>query len=77
MGGGDPLQNATFGQKMMAQAKEPLMVAVLVMLLGNEQVQSLIARFLPMVSSNPMIGLLVRGLIAGLLFFLLRRFVPT
>jgi hypothetical protein len=61
----------------MAHAKEPLMVAVLVMLLGNEQVQSLIGRALPFAGKSPMIGLLVRGLIAGALFFLLRRFIPT
>ena len=73
----DPLQNMSFSQKVMTQAKEPLMVAVLVMLLGNDQVQSLISRALPPAGKSPIVGLLVRGLIAGGLFFLLRRFIPS
>jgi hypothetical protein len=85
-GGGPPggrigsnggLENASFGQKLMAQAKEPLLVSVLVVILSSTQVQQLIARFLPMAAANPFIGLLIRAAIAGAAFFLLRRFIPN
>ena len=72
-----PLENATFGQKLMNQAKEPLLVSILVVILSGTQVQQLIARFLPMANSNPFIGLLIRAVIAGLAFYLLRRFIPN
>jgi len=75
--GGPPLENATFGQKLMNQAKEPLLVSILVVILSGTQVQQLIARFLPMANSNPFIGLLIRAVIAGLAFYLLRRFIPN
>lgn len=83
-GGGPPpgmmgpgLENASFSQKLMAQAKEPLLVSVLVVILSSTQVQQLIARLLPMAAANPFIGLLIRAVIAGVAFWLLRRFIPN
>jgi uncharacterized membrane-anchored protein len=61
----------------MSELKEPLLVSVLVMLMSSGQLQSLIARFLPIASSNPLIGLAVRAVAAGVLFYLLRRFIPS
>jgi hypothetical protein len=72
-----PLENTSFGQKILAEAKEPLLVSVLVMIMSSPQLQSLIARFLPISASNPLIGLAVRALVAGVLFYLLRRFIPS
>ena len=71
------LENASLGQRLMTEAKEPLLVSVLVMLMSSNQLQSLIARFLPIAASNPLIGLAVRALAAGVLFYLLRRFIPS
>jgi uncharacterized membrane-anchored protein len=74
---GPGLENASFSQKLMAQAKEPLLVSVLVVILSSTQVQQLIARLLPMAAANPFIGLLIRAVIAGVAFWLLRRFIPN
>lgn len=71
------LENVSFGQRIMSEAKEPLLVSVIVMLMSSNQLNSLIARFLPIASSNPLIGLAVRALAAGVLFYLLRRFIPS
>ncbi len=71
------LENAGTAQKIMSEAKEPLLVAVLVVILSSGQVNSLITRFLPMANSNPLIGLIVRALLAGVAFYLLRRFIPS
>lgn len=77
-GGNHPgLENVSFGQRVMSEAKEPLLVSVIVMLMSSNQLQSLISRFLPIASSNPLIGLAVRALAAGVLFYLLRRFIPS
>ena len=71
------LENASFTQKLMAEAKEPLLVAVLVIMLSSNQVGGLIARFLPIADKNPLVGLMVRAGIAGIAFWLLRRFIPS
>lgn len=71
------LENLPFSQKLMHEAKEPLLVAVLVVILSSGQVHSLINRFLPMAQGNPLISLIVRAAIAGFAFYLLRRFIPT
>lgn len=76
-GGGPPLENASFSQKLMSQAKEPLLVAVLVVILSSSQVHQLIARFLPIAAANPFVGLVIRAVIAGVAFWLLRRFIPN
>lgn len=77
-GGAPPgLENTTFAQKLMSQAKEPLLVSVLVVILSSTQVQQLIARLLPMAAANPSVGLLIRAVIAGVAFWLLRRFIPN
>jgi uncharacterized membrane-anchored protein len=47
------------------------------MLMSSGQLQALIARFLPIANSNPLIGLTVRAVLAGVLFYLLRRFIPS
>lgn len=75
--GAKGLENVGMGQKILSEAKEPLLVAVLVVILSSGQVGSLISRFLPMANSNPLIGLIVRALLAGAAFYLLRRFIPT
>lgn len=75
--GGQGLENKTFVEKLMAEAKEPLLVSVLVIMLSSNQVGSLLARFLPMADKNPLVGLLVRAAIAGAAFWLLRRFIPS
>lgn len=74
---GPPLENASFSQKLMTQAKEPLLVSVLVVILSSSQVHQLIARFVPMAAANPFVGLLIRAVIAGVAFWLLRRFIPN
>jgi hypothetical protein len=71
------LENMPFGRKLMYEAKEPLLVAVLVVILSSGQIDSLIRRFLPMAQTNPLIGLLVRAAVAGAAFYLLRRFIPS
>lgn len=71
------LANIPVSQKILGEAKEPLLVSVLVIIMSSPQLQSLIARFLPIAASNPLIGLGVRALFAGILFWLLRRFIPV
>jgi hypothetical protein len=71
------LENVPFAQKLMHECKEPLLVSVLVVMLSSGQVVSLINRFLPMAQGNPLIGLAVRAIIAGIAFYLLRRFIPS
>ena len=71
------LENKSFGQKAMAEAKEPLLVSVIVMLMSSGQLQSLITKFLPIAAGNPLIGLGLRAVVAGVLFYLLRRFIPA
>ena len=71
------LENKSLGQKVMAEAKEPLLVSVIVMLMSSGQLQSLISKFLPIAAGNPLIGLGLRAVVAGLLFYLLRRFIPA
>lgn len=71
------LENASFTQKLMTEVKEPLLVSVLVIILSSNQVGGLIGKFLPIADKNPLIGLMVRAGIAGLAFWLLRRFIPT
>ncbi len=77
MRGPGDLENLPFMQKLMLEAGEPLLVAVLVVILSSGQVHSLINRFVPMAQGNHLIGLLIRAVIAGLAFYLLRRFIPT
>lgn len=72
-----PLENQSFTQKLMSEAKEPLLVSVLVLLMSSNQLQSLIAKFLPVAAGNPLIGLALRAVVAGVLFYLLRRFIPN
>lgn len=76
-GGASGLENVPFAQKLMHECKEPLLVSVLVVMLSSGQVVSLINRFLPMAQGNPLIGLAVRAIIAGIAFYLLRRFIPS
>jgi hypothetical protein len=76
-GGAAGLENVPFAQKLMHECKEPLLVSVLVVMLSSGQVVSLINRFLPMAQGNPLIGLAVRAIIAGIAFYLLRRFIPS
>lgn len=71
------LENASLPQRVLSEAKEPLLVSVLVIIMSSPQLQSLIARFLPIAASNPLIGLAVRAVFAGVLFWLLRRFIPS
>jgi hypothetical protein len=71
------LENAPLSQRVLSEAKEPLLVSVLVIIMSSPQLQSLIARFLPIAASNPLIGLAVRAVFAGVLFWLLRRFIPS
>jgi hypothetical protein len=71
------LENASLPQRVLSEAKEPLLVSVLVIIMSSPQLQSLIARFLPIAASNPLIGLAVRAMFAGVLFWLLRRFIPN
>jgi len=77
MHAGPGLENVPFAQKLMHECKEPLLVAVLVVMLSSGQVISLVNRFLPMAQGNPLIGLAVRAIIAGIAFYLLRRFIPS
>lgn len=71
------LENSSLPQRVLSEAKEPLLVSVLVIIMSSPQLQSLIARFLPIAASNPLIGLAVRAVFAGVLFWLLRRFIPN
>lgn len=71
------LENESLSQRVLNEAKEPLLVSVLVIIMSSPQLQSLIARFLPIAASNPLIGLAVRAVFAGVLFWLLRRFIPS
>lgn len=73
----NPLEHQSFTQKIMSEAKEPLLVSVIVMLMSSGQLQSLMNKFLPIAASNPLIGLALRAVIAGALFYLLRRFIPA
>ena len=73
----NPLEHQSFFQKILSEAKEPLLVSVLVMLMSSGQLQSLMNKFLPIASNNPLIGMALRALIAGVLFYLLRRFIPV
>lgn len=56
-------------------AKDPLLVAALFFVLSNSTVASTIEGFLPYAYSGPLIGLGLRALIAGALFFVLKTFV--
>jgi hypothetical protein len=62
------LENESLSQRVLNEAKEPLLVSVLVIIMSSPQLQSLIARFLPIAASNPLIGLAVRAVFAGVLF---------
>jgi hypothetical protein len=76
-GGDAGLENVSFTQKLLHDCKEPLLVAVLVVMMSSGQVVSLINRFLPMAQGNPLIGFAVRAIMAGIAFYLLRRFIPS
>jgi cation transport ATPase len=71
------LEHQSVTQKIMSEAKEPLLVSVIVMLMSSGQLQSLMNKFLPISASNPLIGLAIRAIIAGALFYVLRRFIPV
>jgi hypothetical protein len=63
-------------KRILEEAKEPLLVSVLVIIMSSPQLQALISKFLPIANGNPLIGLGLRALVAGVVFYLLRRFLP-
>lgn len=71
------LENESFFQRIISQAKEPLLVSILVVVLSSSQVNDLLMRFIPIAAGNPLISMLIRAVIAGVVFWLLRRFIPN
>jgi hypothetical protein len=71
------LEKKGFSEVILSEAKEPLLVSILVIILSSSHVQSLLSRFLPMADNSPLTGLLIRAALAGILFYLLRRFIPN
>lgn len=71
------LENESFFQRVMSQAKEPLLVSILVVVMSSSQVNDLLMRFIPIAAGNPLISMLIRAVIAGVVFWLLRRFIPN
>ena len=72
MGGGGPPQ--TFTQKIMAQAKEPAIVAVLFILLNNSTVQDMLGKYISL-EDKPFMSILLRAGIAAALFFVVKMFL--
>lgn len=71
-----PLESGGLAQWLLDEAKEPMLVAVLVLVVSNSHTQDLLGRALPAVVSSPLLhGVAQAAAIAGL-FWLLRRFLP-
>jgi hypothetical protein len=55
--------------------RDPLIIAGLFVLLNLPHVNKLLTRFLPMIGNNMYYSLILRGLVLGLLFYLIRYFL--
>jgi hypothetical protein len=68
-------QSQSTVERLMAELKEALVVAIVFIVLNFEPVSNALNGVLVRVSANPMVLLLLKGVIAGLLFYGARRLV--
>jgi hypothetical protein len=68
-------QSQTTIERLMAELKEALVVAIVFIVLNFEPVSKALQGVLVRVSDNSMVLLLLKGIIAGLLFYGARRLV--
>jgi hypothetical protein len=68
-------QSQSTVERLMAELKEALVVAIVFIVLNFEPVSNALSGVLVRVSANPMVLLLLKGIIAGLLFYGARRLV--
>ena len=68
-------QSQSTVERLMAELKEALVVAIVFIVLNFEPVSNALSGVLVRVSANPMVLLLLKGVIAGLLFYGARRLV--
>ena len=74
-----PVQQKTFTEKILDEMKNPLIVSVLFVLFSLKQLDTSVIKFIPKALSatgeiTP-IGLATKGLIVGVVFYLLKKFV--
>ena len=68
-------QSQSAVERLMAELKEALVVAIVFIVLNFEPVSNALNGVLVRVSANPIVLLIVKGVIAGLLFYGARRLV--
>lgn len=56
------------------EAKDSLIVAILIIVLSFPQIDSLLARVLPITETSPYIKVLIKGLIGAVLYWLIKHF---
>jgi hypothetical protein len=75
----DMKPNQTLFEKIIDESKSPIIVATLCILLCFKQVDTQVIKFIPKgLNANgeiTTIGLLIKGLIAGLLFYITKKFI--
>ncbi len=66
------------GESLMDQVKGPLIVVVLFILLNLDMVNQMMVKYIPKISAGGnvnMMGLVLKGVVAGLIFYLVKRFL--
>jgi hypothetical protein len=72
VGSGGMFNNLT--ELLNANMKEPMLAAILYVIMSNDTVSMLLSRYIPYASS-PMFGLLIRAALIAVIFFLTKIFV--
>jgi len=73
------VKQLSFSEKLLSEAKLPVLVVLLVFVANFSQLNKLLVEYVPKVVGNDgninMLGLLVKAVLAGVLFYVVKKFV--